>query len=179
MPIQTKIAVLKKAITGKKSNLRNGRWKDVEGKKRQRQDWQRLMPATHRWQWSPLWSSYNWCMYYIARFKHLCVFDQLMNNNRLWLIEGGTSPGKGGKGYCWMLQKVLHTFQLYVWLMVRDVQGKRKCDQTSGRDLVPKVSNPWGERCDSGGACIEGRPWRPHPFGRRNVNVEKSSPPKQ
>ena len=99
------------------------------------------------------------------------VVDLLVNNNRLWLIEGGTSPGKGRKGYCWMLQKMLHTFQLYVWLMIRHVQGKRKCDQTSGWDLVPKVSNPWGERCDSGGACIEGRPWRPRPFGRKNVNI--------
>ena len=72
-PYKPRLLSLKTAILGKKSNLRNGRWKDVERKKRQRQDWQRLMPATHRWQWSPLWSSYNWCMYYIVRFKHFCV----------------------------------------------------------------------------------------------------------
>ena len=80
------------------------------------------------------------------------VVDLLVNNNRLWLIEGGTSPGKGGKGYCWMLQKFLHTFQLYVWLMVRHVRTRKK----------EMWSNKWARPTSEGVESLGGtvRLWR-------------------
>ena len=115
------------------------------------------------------------------------VVDLMVNNNRLWLIEGGTSPEKRRKGYCWMLQKMLHTFQLYEWLMIRHVQGKKEMwsnkwarPSSVGVESLGGTVRLW--RCLHWGEAMEATPiWEDkcqyikshHPLNNRPLDWEK------
>ena len=81
----------------------------------------------------------------------LKVVDLLVKNNRLWLIEGGKSPGKRRKGYCWMLQK--NATYIPALRVINDQTCTRKKEMWS---------NKWGRPSSEGVESLGGtvRLWR-------------------